>query len=72
MTSSTADDRQGVTAGPGGIEGADDRGHFWRAFDRDAETLTEQLARLFVSEEAREGMLAFLEKRPPAWAPSDS
>jgi enoyl-CoA hydratase len=38
------------------------------AFDRHAEELTEQSARLFVSEEAREGMLAFLHKRPPRWA----
>ena len=37
-------------------------------FDRDAQRLTEDSARLFVSEEAREGMLAFLEKRPPRWA----
>ncbi len=37
-------------------------------FDRDAERLSEESARLFVSEEAREGMLAFLEKRPPSWA----
>ncbi|GAT12167.1 enoyl-CoA hydratase family protein [Mycolicibacterium novocastrense] len=36
-------------------------------FDRHAETLTRQSAELFVSEEAREGMLAFLEKRPPRW-----
>ncbi len=36
-------------------------------FDRDAERLTEQSARLFVSDEAREGMLAFLQKRPPSW-----
>ena len=27
-------------------------------------------ARLFASDEAREGLTAFLEKRPPAWAPS--
>jgi enoyl-CoA hydratase len=41
-------------------------------FDRDAERLTEESARLFVSEEAREGMLAFLQKRPPSWAaPTD-
>jgi enoyl-CoA hydratase len=40
-------------------------------FDRDAERLTEESARLFVSEEAREGMLAFLQKRPPSWAPAD-
>ncbi|MGO9182437.1 MAG: enoyl-CoA hydratase family protein [Mycobacterium sp.] len=39
-------------------------------FDRDAERLTEDSARLFVSDEAREGMLAFLQKRLPSWAPS--
>jgi enoyl-CoA hydratase len=38
------------------------------AFDRDADALTEQSAKLFVSEEAREGMMAFLQKRPPKWA----
>ncbi|MFM9035566.1 MAG: enoyl-CoA hydratase family protein [Mycobacterium sp.] len=38
-------------------------------FDRDAQRLAEDSARLFVSEEAREGMLAFLEKRPPRWVP---
>ena len=38
------------------------------AFDRQAEELTEQSARLFVSDEAREGMMAFLHKRPPHWA----
>ncbi|CQD02598.1 enoyl-CoA hydratase [Mycobacterium europaeum] len=37
-------------------------------FDRDAERLAEESARLFVSEEAREGMLAFLQKRTPGWA----
>lgn len=36
-------------------------------FDRDAERLAAESARLFVSDEAREGMLAFLEKRPPNW-----
>lgn len=36
-------------------------------FDRHAEALTQQSARLFGSDEAREGMLAFLEKRPPRW-----
>jgi enoyl-CoA hydratase/carnithine racemase len=40
-------------------------------FDRDAERLTEQSAQLFVSDEAREGMLAFLQKRPPSWVRSD-
>jgi enoyl-CoA hydratase len=40
-------------------------------FDRHAEELTKQSAALFVSDEAREGMLAFLEKRPPRW-PSSS
>ncbi|WP_445163743.1 enoyl-CoA hydratase family protein [Mycobacterium sp. Dal123C01] len=38
-------------------------------FDRDAERLTEESAGLFVSDEAREGMLSFLQKRPPSWAP---
>jgi enoyl-CoA hydratase len=36
-------------------------------FDRYAEELTEQSAQLFLSEEAREGMMAFLQKRPPSW-----
>ena len=36
-------------------------------FDRDAEQLTRDSARLFVSDEAREGMLAFLQKRAPQW-----
>lgn len=38
------------------------------AFDRRADELTEESARLFVSDEAREGMIAFLQKRPPDWA----
>ncbi|MFZ0834494.1 MAG: enoyl-CoA hydratase family protein [Mycobacterium sp.] len=37
-------------------------------FDRRAEALSAQSARLFASEEAREGMLAFLQKRAPSWA----
>ncbi|MFG1934480.1 enoyl-CoA hydratase family protein [Mycobacterium sp. NPDC048908] len=37
------------------------------AFDRHAEELSEESARLFVSEEAREGMMAFLQKRRPSW-----
>ncbi|KAB7761432.1 MULTISPECIES: enoyl-CoA hydratase family protein [Mycobacteriaceae] len=36
-------------------------------FDRDAEKLAKQSAELFVSDEAREGMLAFLQKRQPNW-----
>lgn len=36
-------------------------------FDAHAERLTEQSVRLFVSDEAREGMLAFLQKRQPSW-----
>ena len=36
-------------------------------FDRRAEKLTQQTATLFVSEQAREGMLAFLQKRAPDW-----
>jgi enoyl-CoA hydratase len=38
------------------------------SFDDHAKELTEQSAELFVSEEAREGMLAFLQKRSPSWA----
>jgi enoyl-CoA hydratase len=39
------------------------------AFDARAEEVQALSARLFASEEAREGMLAFLQKRPPRWAP---
>lgn len=39
-------------------------------FDRHAEELAKQSAALFVSDEAREGMLAFLQKRPPSWTRS--
>ena len=37
-------------------------------FEADGEALVAQSARLFGSAEAREGMRAFLERRPPAWA----
>jgi enoyl-CoA hydratase len=37
-------------------------------FDARADGLAEQSARLFASDEAAEGMAAFLEKRPPVWA----
>lgn len=37
------------------------------SFDRDAEDLAFLSARLFASEEAREGIAAFMEKRPPSW-----
>ncbi|MDP9094289.1 MAG: enoyl-CoA hydratase family protein [Actinomycetota bacterium] len=37
-------------------------------FTADAAQLQAQSARLFASPDAREGMLAFLERRPPAWA----
>jgi enoyl-CoA hydratase len=40
-------------------------------FDRDAKRLSADSARLFVSDEAREGMLAFLQKRPPRWLSGD-
>ncbi|MEV6835313.1 enoyl-CoA hydratase family protein [Streptomyces sp. NPDC051133] len=36
-------------------------------FDRDAADLTALSARLFSSDQAREGMTAFLERRDPAW-----
>ncbi len=38
------------------------------AFDAHADALTAQSAALFTSAEAREGMLAFLQKRSPDWA----
>jgi len=42
-------------------------------FDRHADALCAESARLFFSEEAREGMIAFLQKRPPRWvAQADS
>ena len=37
-------------------------------FDADAEDLAHLSARLFASSDAREGITAFLEKRPPSWA----
>jgi enoyl-CoA hydratase len=37
------------------------------ALDDSSDALAEQSARLFGSAEAREGMAAFLEKRPPSW-----
>ncbi len=38
-----------------------------QGFDRDADRLAGESARLFVSDEAHEGMLAFLQKRAPSW-----
>lgn len=38
------------------------------AFDRDADSLVALSSRLFASDEAREGMTAFLERRDPPWA----
>jgi enoyl-CoA hydratase len=38
------------------------------SFEARAPALADQSARLFGSEEAAEGMAAFLEKRPPSWA----
>ena len=42
------------------------------AFDERADELQALSARLFASEEAREGMIAFLQKRPPRWAPEQT
>jgi enoyl-CoA hydratase len=39
-----------------------------RSIELDGEALIAQSARLFGSDEAREGMRAFLERRPPSWA----
>ncbi len=38
-----------------------------RTFDRDTDSLAALSARLFTSDDAREGMTAFLERRDPAW-----
>jgi enoyl-CoA hydratase len=42
-----------------------------RDFDRDATRLAEESAALFASEEARAGMLAFVNKQPAPWAVED-
>jgi enoyl-CoA hydratase len=39
------------------------------AFEQRADEVQAQSARLFRSDEAREGMTAFLQRRPPSWAP---
>lgn len=39
-------------------------------FDARGKELSDHSARLFASEEAREGMMSFLQKRPPRWAHS--
>jgi len=39
------------------------------AFEQRADEVQAQSARLFSSDEAREGMAAFLQRRPPSWAP---
>jgi enoyl-CoA hydratase len=39
-----------------------------REFDEHGEEMQQLSARLFASDEAREGMTAFLQKRPPRWA----
>jgi len=41
--------------------------HILEGFDRDAERLAVESADLFASDEAREGISAFLQKRPPRW-----
>ncbi|MDN5794767.1 MAG: enoyl-CoA hydratase family protein [Intrasporangium sp.] len=41
--------------------------HLLEAFAADRDRLADQSSRLFASEEAREGMAAFLERRPPRW-----
>ena len=42
------------------------------ALDAGAEEMRALSGRLFASEEAREGMASFLQKRPPRWAPGAS
>lgn len=46
-------------------------GAMLRRMDRDGEAMVERSARLFGSAEAREGMAAFLERRPASWAPGE-
>ena len=41
-------------------------------FDRALEWATELSAHLFSGPEGREGMAAYLEKRPPPWAPPNA
>jgi enoyl-CoA hydratase len=41
------------------------------AFADRADDVQAQSARLFGSDEAREGIMAFLQKRPPRWAAAD-
>lgn len=41
--------------------------HLISSIDADRDRVAEQSSRLFASEEAREGMAAFLERRPPRW-----
>ncbi|MEZ0094681.1 enoyl-CoA hydratase family protein [Streptacidiphilus sp. EB129] len=43
-------------------------GEVLRTFEHDGESMVAQSALLFGSAEAREGMLSFLERRPPNWA----
>lgn len=43
-------------------------GSVLRSFADHGAEVQQQSARLFASDEAREGMLAFLQKRPPSWA----
>jgi enoyl-CoA hydratase len=43
-------------------------GRIREAIDADGDRMVELSARLFDSEEAHEGMVAFLERRPPRWA----
>jgi len=42
--------------------------HVREAIDRNGDRMVALSARLFASEEAHEGMVAFLERRPPRWA----
>lgn len=44
--------------------------HVLREFDRDAARLASEAAVLFASDEAREGMTAFLTRQPPPWVSS--
>ena len=64
---SAAGSPQGVTAGTHRVQSASPTVPVQEAIERYGDDMVELSARLFASEEAHEGMTAFLERRPPRW-----